>query len=176
MTHLSSTLWAEEDEDVISSFSNAFLEITRSAQLAFVALPSAKDQSAACVGYAFAMIGADFHIAMRRKNATWNISGLVGEVSFAVGSSNADQVSGRADWEASLLSAQDTAWAAQAWDLIRQKYPWFKPSHLADDPMVVKLKPKTLSLLRYDEPSDRLWRTRISAKDGHWKVEEHAAK
>jgi hypothetical protein len=124
------------------------------------------------------MIGNDIHVAMRRKNATWNIAGSSGEVPFAIGSAdNADQVSGTADWMASVLSAQDAAdWAAPAWKLIGQKYAWFKAKHLDGDPVILKLKPKTFSLLRYDGQADSLWRTTISIRNCQWCVDEHAAK
>jgi len=60
--------------------------------------------------------------------------------------------------------------------LIEKKYPWFKARHLDGDPVVVRLKPKSFSLLRYDKQSDRLWRTVISHSAGSWKVVENGAK
>jgi hypothetical protein len=165
-----------DNPTVIASTLEAFRQMSADAQLVFLSLPTPQNLASTCVGYAFVAVDTDLHIAMRRKNATWNRHEPTGQIPFAVGAANADQVCGVADWQASVLSEQDAAWASQAWDLLGKKYPWFKASHLDGDPVIVKLKPRTFSLLRYDERSDRLWRTTISLDDDAWSVHEHAAK
>ena len=165
-----------DEAAVIDDTMGAFRRIAAEAQLVFLALPATKDQPPQCVGYAFATVDIDMFIAMRRIGPTWDRSANDGEVPFAIATVAAEEICGMADWQASVLSTNETSWASQSWSLISRKYSWFKASHLDGDPVIIRLRPKMYSLLRYDKHVDRLWRTAISLSGNRWKVDEHAPK
>lgn len=146
--------------------------------LLYVSIPEENGRPVTCVGYCFAISGGWPCIAMRRKNATWGDNFKHSSVGFAIGSTefDASQVSGIAEMTCGFYSEEP--WAAAAWDAIDRRYDWFIKEQLDGDPLVLKLVPKSLTLLRYDKMADALWRTVIerASEDVYWSVREHGAK
>lgn len=156
------------DSNATNAVITRFRGLSDQLELLFLALCTGNGTTDNCVGYAFVRLGDDLFVPMRQRNSTWQRRGGAGEVSFALGSVSTEQISGRADWQAGDVRAD--VWSSNAWSLLQSKYPWVRADVFDGEPIVVRLRPTILTLLRFDASAARLWKSTIAADARGWRI------